>query len=133
MSKYIKCTIVDIHDDDDNIINNYKDYLPVVCNEDDKATPSISQSMVESFIKDIYVSTLGNKTTILKAVLANNYVIVESSSCVDDRYYDIDIGKQQCLKRLYGRVGELLGFLLCSAVNGFDKDKGNDFTEEEIL
>lgn len=94
-------------------------YLPVTVNEHLRTdAPSISQEMVDDFIKETQVITLGNKTTVVRAVLRNGFEIVESSAYVSAENYDEDLGAQICLKHIKDKVWMLLGFLLQTAVHG---------------
>ena len=59
-----------------------KAYLPLEENKNLKTdAPSISAQMVEDFIDEVFVSTAGEKTTVVRAVLVNGFEILESSSC----------------------------------------------------
>lgn len=93
-------------------------YLPL---EHDRALktdePSISAKMVEDFILETWTETLGEKTTVVRAVLRNGFEIVESSSCVSPENYDEAMGREICLEKIRDRVWELLGFLLQTAVH----------------
>lgn len=80
--------------------------------------PSVSPGMVEDFIRETWTETLGEKTTVVRAVLRNGFEIVESSSCVSPENYDEAMGRDICLERIREKVWELLGFLLQTAVNG---------------
>lgn len=94
-------------------------YLPLSINtrlNTDK--PSISQEMVDDFIAHTEVQTLGDKTTVVRAVLRNGFEIVESSSCVSKENYSVDLGTQICMKKIKDKVWFLLGFLLQTAVHG---------------
>lgn len=94
-------------------------YLPLSLNtrlNTDK--PSIGQEMVDDFIAHTEVQTLGDKTTVVRAVLRNGFEIVESSSCVSKENYSVDLGTQICLKKIKDKVWFLLGFLLQTAVHG---------------
>lgn len=94
-------------------------YLPLEVNGMLKtAAPSISAEMVERFIDHHETVTMGGKTTIVRAVLKNGFVIVESSSCVSAENYDEKLGEKICMKRIMNKVWELLGFLLQTAVGG---------------
>ena len=96
-----------------------KAYMEVITNDKLPTTePSISQEMVDNFIKSVDVITMGDRTTIVKATLINNFEIVKSSSCVSVENYSEEIGKEICMKQIKNEVWYLLGFLLCSAVNG---------------
>lgn len=93
-------------------------YMKVVANPALKSGCSVSQEMVNDFIKEIHVSKLGDKTTCVRVVLVNGFEMVECSACVDPANYDEEIGKKICMERIESRVWFLLGFLLQTAVNG---------------
>lgn len=80
--------------------------------------PSVSPGMVEDFIRETWTETLGEKTTVVRAVLRNGFEIVESSSCVSPENYDEAMGRDICLEKIRDKVWELLGFLLQTAANG---------------
>lgn len=89
-----------------------KSYMPVGDNN------TITQDNVESFISSIETSTVGNKSTIVVATLANGFKIIESSSCVDVANYDEEMGKNICMNKIKDKVWMLLGFLLQTAKDG---------------
>ena len=94
-------------------------YLPLSINtrlNTDK--PSIGQEMVDDFIAHTEVQTLGDKTTVVRAVLRNGFELVESSSCVCKENYSKELGAQICMKKIKDKVWFLLGFLLQTAVHG---------------
>ncbi len=94
-------------------------YLPVTVNEHLRTdAPSISQQMVDDFIKETEIITMSGKTTVVRAVLRNGFEIVESSSCVSAENYDEQLGAQICLEHIKNKVWMLLGFLLQTAVHG---------------
>ena len=94
-------------------------YLPLEVNGMLKtAAPSISAEMVERFIDHHEAVTMGGKTTVVRAVLKNGFVIVESSSCVSAENYDEKLGEEICMERIRNKIWELLGFLLQTAVGG---------------
>lgn len=95
-----------------------KAYLKVSPNKKLKSNVSISQEMVDEFIRDVRVSTIGDKTTLVRATLANGFEIVEASACVDKENYSQEIGKEVCLEKIKDKVWYLLGFLLQTAVGG---------------
>ncbi len=84
---------------------------------------SISPQDVEEFIADVEAIQLGEKTTVVKATLANGFILVESSSCVDAANFSMDIGREICMEKIRDKVWFLLGFLLQCAVAGLNKDK----------
>jgi hypothetical protein len=79
---------------------------------------TITQDNVDRFIDYYDYSKMGEKTTVVKATLINEFVIVESSSCVDAANYDDEIGKNICKDRIRNKIWELLGFLLQTAKSG---------------
>ena len=94
-------------------------YLPLHVNPDLKTDrPSVSQKMVDEFITKTEVTTMGEKTTVVRAVLRNGFEIVESSSCVSPENYDEERGAEICLEKIRDKVWFLLGFLLQTAVYG---------------
>lgn len=102
-----------------------KAYLPMAVNErlrTDK--PSIGQQMVDDFIVSAEVQTMGEKCTVVRAVLRNGFEIVESSACVSKENYDETLGAEICMKKIKDKVWFLLGFLLQTAVNGVDGCSG---------
>lgn len=94
-------------------------YLPLIENPYMSAdAPSISQEMVDDFIKEVEVMTMGEKTTVVRAVLRNGFEIVESSACVSKENYDEKLGAKICMDKIKDKVWMLLGFLLQTAVHG---------------
>lgn len=53
-----------------------------------------------------------DKTTVVAIKLPNDFVIIESSSCVDPTNYDHDQGKKICMKRIEDKIWELEGYVL---------------------
>lgn len=110
-----------------------KAYLPMEVNPNLKTDrPSISQKMVEDFTDEVEVITMGDKTTVVRAVLKNGFEIVESSSCVSKENYDVALGAKICMKKIEDKVWMLLGFLLQTAVGGVQRsfDQGDTETCE---
>lgn len=62
-------------------------------------------------------STIGDKTTVVVFKAPNGFVIVESSSCVDPKNYDFEIGKQICYERIKNKLWELEGYKLQSELS----------------
>ena len=94
-------------------------YLPLTVNPALKTDqPSISQEMVDDFILETWTQTLGDKCTVVRAMLRNGFEIVESSACVSPENYDEALGREICLKKIKDKVWGLLGFLLQTAVGG---------------
>lgn len=96
-------------------------YLPVTVNPQLRGdVPSISQEMVDDFIRETEVMTMGDKTTVVRAVLRNGFEIVESSACVSAENYDEDLGAGICMEHIKDQVWKLLSFLLQTAVHGIN-------------
>lgn len=94
-------------------------YLPVTINPDLRTeAPSISQQMVDDFIRETEVITMGDKTTVVRAILRNGFEVVESSACVSAENYDEALGAKICMEHIKDKVWMLLGFLLQTAVHG---------------
>lgn len=80
-------------------------YLPLTVNPELKADqPSISQEMVDDFILETWTQTLGEKCTVVRAMLRNGFEIVESSACVSPENYSEELGREICLKKIKGKV-----------------------------
>ena len=94
-------------------------YLPVTINPDLRTeAPSISQQMVDDFIRETEVITMGGKTTVVRAILRNGFEVVESRACVSAENYDEALGAKICMEHIKDKVWMLLGFLLQTAVHG---------------
>lgn len=95
-----------------------KSYLQVDDNKDLPSGVSIGQDMVDDFIAYYETHTMGDATTVVRCVLRNGFVIVESSSCVDPANYSEEMGTEICLNKIKDKIWELLGFLLQTAWHG---------------
>ena len=74
---------------------------------------------VKDFIQEVEVEKFRDKTTIVKAILKNGFVLIEHSSCVDPINFDMELGKQICIERIENKIWELLGFKLqCDLLEG---------------
>lgn len=86
--------------------------------DEDNTSTSVDDSVKKETIDNILSQTLisvekyGDKTTILKATLPNGFVVVESSSCVDPKNFNMSIGEQICMKKLEDKIWELEGYKL---------------------
>jgi hypothetical protein len=83
---------------------------------------SVTEDMVNNFIKDTEVFTIGEKTTVVKVTLINGFEIVETSSCVDPANYSEETGKEICLDKIKNKIWDYLGFLLQTALYGFRQE-----------
>ena len=108
-------------------------YLPLTINEELRTkAPSISQSMVDDFIVGREVITMGDKCTVVRAILRNGFEIVESSACVSAENYDQELGAKICMEKIEDKVWFLLGFLLQTAVNGVNGTGNAGDTETPV-
>ncbi|MDV3426310.1 MAG: hypothetical protein LIR50_03840 [Bacillota bacterium] len=97
-----------------------KAYMKIITNANLKSDISISQEMVDNFIKETHINTIGDKTTLVRAVLRNGFEIVEASACIDKENYDEKVGSEICMDKIKDKVWYLLGFLLQTAKNGIN-------------
>jgi len=79
----------------------------------------VTQQMVDDFVVNVDAQTIGPKTTLVQATLANGFVLTESSACIDPANYDAVVGAEICLGKIKDKVWFLLGFLLQSGISGF--------------
>lgn len=93
--------------------------------------PSISQEMVDDFIVAAEATTMGDKCTVVRAVLWNGFEIVESSACVSAENYDEKLGADICMEKIKDKVWFLLGFLLQTAVHGVDGSGAEEETMQQ--
>jgi len=93
-------------------------YLKVENNPRLASGVSISAKMVDNFIKEKHIQTIGEKTTLVRVVLLNGFEIIETSSCVDKANYDEVMGAEMCMEKIKDKIWMLLGFLLQTAYNG---------------
>lgn len=80
---------------------------------------TITQNDIDNILSNTLIKTeqYGDKTTILMATLPNDFVIIESSSCVDPDNFDMKIGEQICMEKLINRIWELEGYKLQSEIS----------------
>lgn len=95
-----------------------KAYMKLDNNKELPSGVSIGEKMVDEFISHTETFTMGNRTTVVRCVLRNGFVIVESSSCVDPANYSQEMGEEICMGKIKDKIWELLGFMLQSAANG---------------
>lgn len=98
-----------------------KSYLEVEDNEQLPSGVSIGPKMVKGFIKEMIIDKIGDKTTMVRVVLLNEFEIIETSSCVDANNYDEMIGVQVCMKKIEDKIWSYLGFMLQTAWKGVER------------
>lgn len=137
MKKYIVCELVEAEESGEGYRVYHKDdmeaycpkdlfdkvYLEIDDNKDLPSGVSIGQQMVDDFIDKVESMTMGEKTTVTQITLKNGFIITESSSCVDPKNYSMEIGEEVNLEHAKNKIWELLGFLLQTAYQGFNKSE----------
>ena len=113
--------------------NNYESWCPKdVFEGNNLKIRGVNNTIHESDVLDMVAHTEANtldsgfnetKTTIVIVTLRNGFTLTETSSCVDPKNYDEEVGKQICLRKIHDKIWFLLGFLLQSGVDGFNKIK----------
>lgn len=88
----------------------------------------------EEYIKEIIdnaeieVTTMFDKTTVVAAKFPNGFVLVESSSCMDQKEYSEEIGAEICMSKIEDRLWELEGYFQTSMqhlINVYEYAKGD--------
>ena len=98
-------------------------HLPITRNS------GVTEEDVDNIIGSILIETINERTTFVQVTLLNGFTLEETSSCVDPKNYDMEVGADICMAKIKDKIWFLLGFLLCSAKNGFnyfDKDAANE-------
>jgi len=93
-------------------------YLPM---GEDNDGSTVTKEMVEGFIAEARTVKSGLKTTVVTLILRNGFEITETSSCVDPKNYDHELGREIATSRATDKVWILFGFLLQSARNGITR------------
>lgn len=78
---------------------------------------TVTQEQIDKLIQnaDVDVRTVFDKCTLVTVKLENGFVITESSSCVDPKNYNENVGKEICIERIKNKLWELEGYKLqCS-------------------
>lgn len=63
---------------------------------------------------EIDVKTIFDKVTVVTCKLPNGFVLVESSGAVDKKNYDLEMGKQVCMKKITDEIWKLEGYSLAN-------------------
>ena len=79
---------------------------------------TVTQELVDKFIKDVHVETVDNKATVVVVELINGFKMIEGSACVDPANYDEKIGAEICMNKIKDKLWGLLGFMLQTALKG---------------
>ena len=81
---------------------------------------TVTQEDIDKIMEgaEVNVQTVFDKCTLVTVKLANGFVLVESSACVDKANYDVKIGKEICLERIINKLWELEGYKLQCKLKG---------------
>ena len=93
----------------------------VVVGTDNKVHIEDVKAMITRVASETIKTKEGQLITLVIATLANGFTITESSACVDPANYDEQIGVDICMEKVEDKVWFLLGFLMQSAVYGFQR------------
>lgn len=82
--------------------------------------PPIDHNQIERMIQDaeIEINVVFHKTTIMSAKLWNGFVITVSTSCIDEKNFDIEVAKKICRKKIKQQLLELEGYKHASIIAG---------------
>ncbi len=78
----------------------------------------IFRSDVERFIRTNISQTINEKTTLVDVKLITDFNIIETSSCVDPKNYNLELGEKYATEKVINKIYEYLGFVLQWAKNG---------------
>ena len=75
---------------------------------------SVTVEQIDALLEasEITVDTVYDKVTVVCCKLPNGFVITEASGAVDPANYDVNIGKDVCMKRIKNKLWELEGYAL---------------------
>ena len=121
------CTVEDINENlnyvsykfDDNHygvmdINTFKKCFEKYEEPKHEVVLAVDSEYVDWLIENsaISVATAHGKCTVVTCQLPNGFVIVESSSCVDPKNYDKELGVEICMNRIIDKIYELEAYHL---------------------
>lgn len=94
-------------------------YFPI--EKANSLTPNDIDNMFDA--GKVFITTIGEKTTLVHVVLPTGFEMVEASACVDPRNYSEEYGAEICMGKVRYRLWDLMGFVLQWAHKGL-KAKG---------
>lgn len=86
-----------------------------------KITPEHVQNILDN--SEIDVKTIFDKVTVVTCKLPNGFVLVESSGAVDKKNYNLEMGKEVCLKKITDEIWKLEGYSLANVIKGREELK----------
>lgn len=90
----------------------------------------ITEKHIKNLLSEssILVQQVGAKTTLVVVTLPNGFELIESSSCVDPKNFDLEIGREIAIKKIMAKLWLLEGYLLQdkqSLLQDFDFNERN--------
>jgi hypothetical protein len=82
----------------------------------------ILEQDVHNFIDCIEGDKIGTKTSLVHATTITGFEYVETSSCVDEKNFNYNLGYQYAKEKVISKVWDSLGFVLQWAKNGLNKE-----------
>ena len=81
---------------------------------------SLTQNDIDRMIDagEVFVDTIGEKTTLVRVVLPTGFELVEASVFVDLANYSEQVGAEICMEKIKDRLWFLMGFTLQWAHKG---------------
>jgi len=75
---------------------------------------TITKEKIQAILDNCHFQTgrIGQKTTVVCAILPNGFEITESSACVDPANYNQEVGESVCKERIANRIWQLEGYRL---------------------
>lgn len=133
------CTITEINDKSNYIVYEFDDNHFGMMDigtfekcfkkcEEPKPKHSVDSEYVNWLVdnSEIEVFTTHNKCTIVSCKLPNGFVITESSSCVDPKNYDKNLGTKICISKIINKIWELEGYLLQNEIWSLEEEYDYD-------
>lgn len=78
----------------------------------------ILEQDVHNFISICEGGKIGNKTSLVHATTITDFEYVETSSCVNEKNFDYNLGYQYAKEKVISKIWDGLGFVLQWAKNG---------------
>lgn len=93
----------------------------------------VTQEQIDRIITEgtIETQTMGKKTTVVRFISKEGFVIIESSSCVDKANYDVNLGKKYCLEKIISKLWEYEGYCLQKAMFCAKETTAKERVEQE--
>jgi hypothetical protein len=88
---------------------------------------TITKEQIETMLDESIVShqQMGAKTTVVICILPNGFEFVESSSCVDPKNYNHELGVKICRERIANKLWMLEGYRLQCEIAAAEKIERN--------